>query len=107
MGNRTGRRRGRMRKSRRSKVSGQRAGARRWALLAIGALVFGTGLSVVVSSPASATTLQVTVLPPHDGQVSSSPDPPAHLTSYTGDYAFDITGTGDAFARFRNPNGAL
>ena len=57
-------------------------------------------------TPASATTKQTTVLPPLDGRVTSAPDEP-HWTPYTGDYSFDVGGTGAAYARFRNANGSL
>ena len=75
-------------------------------VVALLALLGSLILPLVLASPASATTLQATVLPPHDGNISSSPDEPHH-TPYTGDYSFDVTGTGDAFARFRNANGTL
>lgn len=82
---------------------------RRWwvrPVLVLLALGGSLTLPLLAAPPASATTLQATVLPPHDGTISSSPDEPHH-TPYDGDYSFDVTGTSDAFARFRNANGGL
>src|SRR4051794_41584961 len=70
------------------------------ALLASGLLVEAQ------TTTASAVTLQATVLSPKDGKVTSSPDQP-HQIAYGGDYSFDVNGTGDVYAGFRNANGAL
>lgn len=61
---------------------------------------------LLIASPASATTLQTTVLAPLDGRVTSAPSEPHHRP-YGGDYAFDVAGTGSVYARFRNTNGSL
>lgn len=78
------------------------AGPRTWALVAAASMIG----AMAVAAPAAATTKQVTVLPPQDGKVYSSPDEPHH-TPYDGDYSFDVGGGGAVYARFRNPTGAL
>ena len=72
------------------------------------ALSLFSGLLLGVVSPASATTLQTTLLAPINGNVSSSPSEPHH-TPFDGDYAWDFyAGAGTpVYARFRNTNGGL
>ncbi|WP_156464664.1 hypothetical protein [Aeromicrobium sp. Root495] len=60
----------------------------------------------LAQSPASATSLQSTVLSPVNGSVTSAPSEPHHRP-YAGDYSYDVAGTGSAYARFRNTNGSL
>ena len=61
-----------------------------------------------ISTPAYATTMQSTVLPPVNGFVTSTPDEqPPHHKPYGGNYSFDIATTGAVLARFRNSSGSL
>ena len=80
---------------------------RMWRAGAAALLVSGSLVSPVVgANPASATTLQATVLPPVNGTMTSSPDEPHHRP-YDGDYSFDVAGGGTAYAKFRNSSGNL
>lgn len=64
---------------------------------------------LVTAPPASATGLQTSLLSPLGaGSVSSSPDEATpHHRPYGGDFSFDVAGSGDVYARFRNTNGNL
>lgn len=64
-------------------------------------------LIALFASPASATTLQATLLSPITGRITSNPAEP-HWTPYNGDLSWDVaSGKQVAHARFRNPNGSL
>lgn len=71
-------------------------------VLPVLAVVPGVG-APAASAPSAA---KVTLLAPQSGTVTSSPDQPHH-TPFGGDYAFDISGGSDVYARFRSSTGDL